>query len=62
MNRAEMYQAACDVANAAKRASAGSLSDSKQVLHVAISLIHADESAAKDAERAKAAKMPGRPR
>jgi len=62
MNRWEMYRNACELANLATGQARGSKSAAKQLLHMAISLIHADESAARDAERAKAAKMPGRPR
>jgi len=69
VNADEMFCHANRVATAAEAAAKGNYSDAKQVLHMALCVVHANENTAKEAERAakakvaaQAAKMPGRPR
>lgn len=70
VNADEMFCHANRVATAAEAAAKGNYSDAKQVLHMALCVVHANENTAKEAERAAKAraasqaspKMPGRPR
>lgn len=51
MSRESVFEAACKVANLAVRVAGDNLSDAKQILHVAISLIHSDESERREQSR-----------
>lgn len=62
MNADEMYAAAKRCAAAAEASANGNFADAKQILHMALTVVHCDENRAREAEKAKAAKMPGRPR
>lgn len=60
MNADEVYAAAKRCAAAAEASASGNFADAKQIL--ALTVVHCDENRAREAEKAKAAKMPGRPR
>lgn len=58
MNREEMFRLASKMADSATESAGGNRNDAKQVLHMAITLIHVDEGAARLAVRQAGADYP----